>query len=229
MRRFIPAWGIALTFAALLILTGVLSSRPASAQPAATGGAAPAGAQGRAPGGAATPTPTASTTAVACTTAVVVTGAITTTDPTQTGRLFRSGTASACGAPNAAQVIAGTYHYDLYQFNNTSSASACIMVTLDTACTGANFIFSGAYLNSFDPANIVTNNIGDSGSSPDVGVPAVYSFTVPANTTFFINIHEVTANSGCGAYTLTVANLPCALPTATPTATETPMATATAT
>src|SRR5690242_21134599 len=184
MRRVIPAWGIALTFAALLILTGMLSTTGALAQPAATGPAAPAGGQRSAPGGAFTPTPTASTTAVACTTAVVATGAITTTDPTQNERLVRSGIASACGAPNAAQSVAGTYHYDLYQFNNPSNASACIMVTLDSACTGANFIFSGAYLNSFDPANVLTNVIGDSGNSPN-GAPASYSFTVPANTTFF--------------------------------------------
>src|SRR5690349_5806277 len=147
MRRVLPAWGIALTFAALLILTSVLSTTGAHAQPPA----APAGGQRSAPGGAFTPTPTASTTAVACTTAVVATGAITTTDPTQNGRLFRGATPSSCGAPNIAQSVPGTYHYDLYQFNNPSNASACIMVTLDSACTGANFIFSGAYLNSFDP------------------------------------------------------------------------------
>ena len=87
--------------------------------------------------------------------------------------------------------------------------------TLTTACTtGTDQIFAGAYLTSFNPASICTNNIGDLGSSPTVsGVPKTFDFTVPAGATFLLVVSEVTANSGCAAYTLNIAG-PCRAPSA---------------
>ena len=163
---------------------------------------------------------------------VVVQGSIDSSDPTQNGRLFRGGIASTCGAPNNCSTLSGSFHYDLYQFQNTSNAQICVTVTLDTACTGTNFIFSGAYLNSFDPNNICLNNVGDPGVSPN-GAPVTYQFYVPANTTFYINVAEVTSGGGCSGYTVTVDGLPgtCnTTPTVTPTTgaiTSTPTATPT--
>jgi hypothetical protein len=62
-------------------------------------------------------------------------------------------------------------------------------------------LFSAAYLGSFDPNNICSANyLGDMGASP---APA-YQFTVPAGATFVIVVHEVTPNTGCASYTLTV-------------------------
>jgi hypothetical protein len=147
--------------------------------------------------------------------AITVSGAITTGDPTQTNRLFRGGVASECGAPNVCSTIAGTYHYSAHTFVNSSGAPACITTTLTTACAAVqNQIFAGAYLNSFDPANICTNNIGDAGLSP-TGAPVTFDFTVPAGATFIVVVAEVTADGGCSAYTLDVAGLCRIAPTPT--------------
>ncbi len=140
--------------------------------------------------------------------AITVSGGITTGDPVQTGRLFRGGVTSECGAPNDCSTIAGNYHYTAHTFVNTTGAQACITTTLTTACSvAANQIFAGAYLNSFNPADICANNIGDSGSSPIGGTPITFDFTVPAGATFVVVVAEVTADGGCPAYTLDVSGL----------------------
>ena len=60
-------------------------------------------------------------------------------------------------------------HYDSYTFTNTTGATQCVTIDTNTACTGTNFIFIGAYLGSFDPANICTNWIGDQWLQPESG------------------------------------------------------------
>ena len=132
-------------------------------------------------------------------------------------RLFRGGVASACGAPNApGNPIAGTYHYDAYTYTNNSSGQICVTASLDaTGCTNG-FIFAGAYLNSFDPNNITANLIGDAGSSPNP--TGSFGFNVPAGANFIIVVSEVTANAGCGSYTLAVTtDAVCGAVTPTPT------------
>jgi hypothetical protein len=140
-------------------------------------------------------------------TPLVVNGSITTTDPDQTGRLFRDGIPDTCQAPGTCGApIAGTFNHDTYTYQNSSNATVCITVDVNTACTGTNFIYVGAYLNSFNPAAICQNWVADVGSSPNP--TGTFSFNVPANTTFVINVHEVTANAGCPAYTLTITGIP---------------------
>jgi hypothetical protein len=162
----------------------------------------------------------------------VVSGSIDTGDPTQFDRLFRSGFPQTC-PPSTACAIFGDFaqhHYDSYSFTNTTGVTQCVNINTDTPCTGTNFIFTGAYLGSFDPNNICTNWIGDSGSSPN---PAqAFDVEVPAGETLVVVVSEVTADAGCFGYTVTITGL-CAggTPTPTPTAsaTATPTATATAT
>jgi hypothetical protein len=177
--------------------------------------------------GAATVTRTATRTATpgaggtpVCPPPAPVVGSITTSDPTQTNRLFRGGVASACGAPNTPGApIGGTYHYDAYTYTNNSSSQICVTATLDTACSGTNFIYAGAYLGSFDPNNITANLIGDLGTSPNPS--GSFGFNVPAGANFIIVVSEVTANAGCSAYTLTVTtNATCTA--VTPSATTVP-------
>ena len=89
----------------------------------------------------------------------------------------------------------------------------CVTVTLDTACSGLSDIYSVAYLGSYDPNNIGANYLADSGNSPHPN--GSYSFSVPAGATYVVVVHELNANGGCAAYTLTVNN--CAGgPTSTP-------------
>jgi hypothetical protein len=151
-----------------------------------------------------------------CTTTIV--GSITITDLTQTNRLFRGGIADVCGTPQTTcSTSAGTFHYDLYSFINSNSITECVTISISTTCMGTNFIYSGAYLTSFDPANICTNYIGGLGLSPTVS--GTYSINVAAGATFLINVHEVTAGGGCPAYTLAVSGDLCNPPTTTPTRT----------
>ena len=116
-------------------------------------------------------------------------------------------------------------HYDSYTFTNTTGAPQCVTVDTDTDCTGTNFIFIAAYLGSFDPNNICTNWIGDSGFSPDVGAPQAFSFNVNDGDTFVVVVSEVTPEAGCPAYTMTITpesicgggGSPTPTPTASPT------------
>ena len=149
-------------------------------------------------------------------------GAISGTDPTQAGRLLRDYKPSTCGAAKPLPVLASTSarHYDAYPFTNTSGTSVCVTVHLDSACNGLNEIYSVAYLGSFDPANPQANYLADSGTSPAPG--ADYAFTVPAGANYVVVVHEMTANMGCGAYTLTVSPCLVSTPTATNTNTAVP-------
>ena len=75
-------------------------------------------------------------------------------------------------------------------------------IDTNTACTGTNFIFTGAYLGSFDPANICTNWIGDSGFSPNPD--QAFQVDVDDGQTLVVVVSEVTPDAGCPGYTLTI-------------------------
>jgi hypothetical protein len=189
---------------------------------------------------AATPTATATATATATPTGspsctpVVINGSIDLSDPTQTDHLNRSGIAQTCPATTSC-AIAGDgllHHYDAYTFTNTSASTQCVTIDTNSTCTGPRFIFTAAYLGSFDPANICTNWIGDSGFSPNPDKS--FQVEVPAGQTLRVVVSNVTANGTCPAYTLTITGLcgggtPSPTPTATATATATPTSTATPT
>jgi hypothetical protein len=131
-------------------------------------------------------------------------GTIESSDPTQTGRLTRTGTASSCVAVKANPGVGaptGARHYDSYTFTNSTGSGECVTVTL-TSTSGEN-LFTAAYLGSFDPSNPGTNYLADPAAS---GTPSVtYSFLVGAGQTFVVVVHEVDPN-GClnCTYTLDV-------------------------
>ena len=131
-------------------------------------------------------------------------GSITTDDPTQVDRLFRSGIPQTCPASTTCATFGDGLprHYDSYTFTNTTGATQCVTVDTNTACTATNFIFIGAYLGSFDPNNICTNWIGDSGFSPNPDQP--FQFNVDNGQTFVVVVSEVTPNAGCPGYTVTI-------------------------
>jgi len=166
-----------------------------------------------------TPTPTPTGTPGGC----QVTGSIDTGDPTQTDRLFRSGIPQTCPASTTCATFGDGLprHYDEYTFTNTTGATQCETVDTNTACTATNFIFVAGYLGSFDPANICTNWIGDSGFSPNPDQP--FQFNLDDGQTVVIVVSEVTPDAGCTGYTVTVSGI-CGggvTPTPTPTATPT--------
>jgi hypothetical protein len=107
----------------------------------------------------------------------------------QTSRLFRNSTASDCVAakPFPGLTDAGTqFGFDAYTFTNTSASSVCITVT--TTAGAPNQVFTVAYLDSFNPANLQANYLGDAGNSETV---RSFSFTVQGNRSFVVVQHRV--------------------------------------
>jgi hypothetical protein len=175
-----------------------------------------------------TPTATATPTSSPSCTPIVINGSIDDTDPTQTDKLVRSGIAQTCPASTSCAIFGDPtpHHYDSYTFTNTSGSTQCVTIDTNTQCNRALSIFIAAYLGSFDPNNICTNWIGDSGFSPDPD--RVFQVEVPDGQTLVVVVSEVNTDSGCPAYTLTITGL-CQGGTPTPTPTATATATATGT
>jgi hypothetical protein len=177
-------------------------------------------------GGPPTPTPTATPQCPP----MVMTGTIDNSDPTQIDRLNRGVISGCCGTTYSCQIFGDgqPHHYDTYAFTNTTGSTQCVTVDITTDCQGSNFIFTAAYLGTFDPNDICTNWIADEGQSPRPGNTTPFSFNIEDGQTFVLVISEVTANTGCSSYTMTVSGL-CSGGTPTPTPSATPTATATQT
>jgi len=124
----------------------------------------------------------------------------------QTNRLFRDGVPDTCvlSAPGGA-ALAGVFTYDKYDFVNNSAAAACVTVDVNTACTGTNFIYAGAYIGGYNPANPDLNVVASLGGSPNP--TGQMSFNVPAGVAFEVVFAEVTAGAGCPNYNFTVSGL----------------------
>jgi hypothetical protein len=115
-----------------------------------------------------------------------------------------------------------------------TGSAQCVTVDINTDCQGSNFIFTAAYLGTFDPNNICTNWIADEGQSPIPGSSAPFSFNVEDRQSFVLVVSEVTAGAGCSSYTMNVSGLcsggtPSPTPTPTATGSPTPGATPTVT
>jgi hypothetical protein len=96
----------------------------------------------------------------------IPTYALTTSDLTQSDRLGRDGVPSTCsGKTSPGGGFAGTKYYKTWTFTNNSGAARCFTVTINAALGGAGDIESAAYDQTYDPANLNTNYLGDSGIS----------------------------------------------------------------
>jgi len=122
-------------------------------------------------------------------------------DPTQADRLGRDGQPSGCsGKACPGGGFPGTKRFQTFNFTNNSAAEACFTVTINAALGGAGDIESAAYLDTYNPANLCLNYLGDSGV---VGLgttlgSASYSFTVPAGANFVVVVNTtgtITASS----------------------------------
>ena len=117
---------------------------------------------------------------------------LTTSDLTQGDRLGRDGVPSTCsGKLSPGGGFAGTKYYKTWTFVNTSGNARCFTVTINAALGGAGDIESAAYDQTYDPVNLSTNYLGDSGITglgTTVG-SATYSFTVPAQHNFVVVVN----------------------------------------
>jgi hypothetical protein len=119
---------------------------------------------------------------------------LTASDLTQADRLGRDGQPSGCGGKGCpGGGFPGTKFFKTYNFTNSAAAPACFTVTINaaTGVPGVGDIESAAYLNSYNPANLCQNYLGDSGVvglGTTVG-SASYSFTVPAQSNFVVVVN----------------------------------------
>jgi hypothetical protein len=117
---------------------------------------------------------------------------LTTSDSTQTDRIGRDGRPSTCaGKASPGGGFTGTHYYKTYTFTNTAGAARCYTVTINAALNGPGDIESVAYDQTYDPTNIDTNYLGDSGVS-GLGTTvdtATYSFTVPGGHNFVVVVN----------------------------------------
>jgi hypothetical protein len=119
-------------------------------------------------------------------------------DPTQADRIGRDGRPSTCsGKSSPGGGFPGMHHYKTYTFTNTAGASRCYTVTINAELGGPGDIESVAYDQTYDPANISTNYLGDSGIS-GLGTTVAnvsYSFTVPAGHNFVVVVNGTADNT----------------------------------
>jgi hypothetical protein len=170
---------------------------------------------------------------------------LTTSDATQADRIGRDSRPSDCGGKaSPGGGFPGTHYYKTFNFTNTSGAPRCYTVTINAGLNGPADIESVAYDQVYDPTNISTNYLGDSGISglgTTVGT-ATYSFTVPAGHNFVVIVNTTGGEPPSGVvsspFSGTVSGFvnntagpgDCSnLPTPTPTPTATATATSTPT
>jgi hypothetical protein len=125
----------------------------------------------------------------------------------QTDRVFRDGFPSTCAVPKAypGTTVAGPKAFDRYEFVNgggDGNPATCITITMNTGCTNDSFLFVVAYLNSFNPADVSQNYLGDIGSSPNP--TGQFSVMVPAGQKLILVVSQVFGTPCATPYTLNV-------------------------
>ena len=126
------------------------------------------------------------------------------TNGVQPIRLNRNGTRPTCLAPKVCPGtagIAGDRNFDAYEFANLEDNTVCVEIDFTTGCD-ADF-FAGVYLNAFDPDDLCANYLADLGASSD----GVFSFEVPALTSFIFVVYEKDPGVPCAAYSFDVCGL----------------------
>ncbi|HMJ89577.1 MAG TPA: proprotein convertase P-domain-containing protein, partial [Candidatus Acidoferrum sp.] len=129
-------------------------------------------------------------------------------------RLRLSGdAASVCGWTKTfagTNATPGPFRYATHLFTNTGPA-ACLSVFLKNTCADTNSaLMASAYTNFFNPANIRTNYVGDTGLSNALN--GQFSFRVISNQVFAIVVNDTqpVGSNLCSSYTLEVFGMPCA-------------------
>ena len=131
-----------------------------------------------------TPIPSSPTPTCNPTGPITRSGSLVSTDPTK--HSVNGTIASTCAGGPCPGDLAGNFHYNAYQFTNPSAAPVCITVSYNATC-----LYSDAYLSTIDPANGCTNYLGAANGAG----PTSYSFTVPANATFWVVAEEYFVNN----------------------------------
>ena len=125
-------------------------------------------------------------------------------DPTQLGRLSRSGTPSDWSAQKAFPGVlnpAVSYHYETFVI--PSSPFPFLQISFDDL-SGTGNTFASAYLNSYNPSSTATNHglnvnyLGDAGfSSGFYPAPDVFQVVLPSSSSLVLVVNDTSA-AGAG-------------------------------
>ena len=140
----------------------------------------------------------------AATVVISSTGTIESSDPQQLNRVARNGIVSTWAAAKSYPGTLGvaTHNYDLVNGTIAANALQNVYYEITYSLLTGDPLFSVAYLNSFDPNNIATNYLGDSGGSPSLGTSASYQVIVPTGGQLLINFSDVTGTPSGYSYTI---------------------------
>lgn len=144
--------------------------------------------------------------------------------PTEPARITRDGVPSVCGtAKTFPGTIAGAgFAYQTLSYTN-GGQTGCVTLSLSNTCSGGGNTFGtflSAYNGVFDPNNLATNYLGDTGSSP--GTPPTpnttesMSLLLAAGQTITLVVNQVndTATDPASTCTYSIdAVAPLAIPT----------------
>lgn len=134
-------------------------------------------------------------------------GSLTAASSTMASRLFRDAIPSTCAAPKVYPGnFAATVYYQTHTISNNTGAEQCVTITPDVP--GENPIHFTAYQGSFDPTNLATNYLADSGSSSLSGTNVGFEVKIPAGQNLVIVANTNTAGQ-TGDYTIQVTGLNC--------------------
>lgn len=130
----------------------------------------------------------------------------------QNGTLTADGVASVCGTAKTCPGSSGpNVPYVAFPFTNDTGADVCLTVDGSSSCTGNSRSTLVAYLGSFDPSNICTNYLADSGDQIGSGTPVSFSAVVPAGQTFVIVAAAAKPGNDCGSFCFTLSAVACSL------------------
>jgi len=130
----------------------------------------------------------------------------------QTGTLTMDGIAAVCGTSKTCPGSSGpNVPYVSFPFTNDTGGDVCLTVSASSTCTGNSRLTLVGYLGSFDPSNICTNYLGDSGDQIGSGTTTEFSAVVPAGAAFVVVAAAAKPGNDCGEFCFTLEAVACTL------------------
>ena len=130
----------------------------------------------------------------------------------QSGTLTQDGITSVCGTDKTCPGSSGpNVPYVAFPFTNDTGVDVCLTVSGSSTCTGNSRSTLVAYLGSFDPSNVCTNYLADSGDQLGSGTAVEFSAIVPAGQSFVIVAAAAKPGNDCGAFCFTLSAEACTI------------------
>jgi len=128
----------------------------------------------------------------------------------QTGSLTENGIAASCSSSKACPgTVAGNVAYTAFTFTNDTGVDTCVAVSGTSPCASGGSTTFAAYQGSFDPNNICTNYLGDSGDTIVGGQTTGFGFKIANGGTFVIVASG--GSGGCGNFCFTLNPVACSI------------------